>query len=206
MFIRLLIGIAIGALAGATLGYFGKCSSGTCPLTANPFRGAMFGALLGVLFAVSTGHAKNKNDRERGQSQVLPNISEQKQETEKEKGKEALVHVNSASDFEKQVLKAKLPCLVDFFSLRCPPCRILGPTIEELAKEYKGRAVICKVSLDHAETRDLPRRYEIRGIPTVIFFNQGEETERLVGLMRKQAYSKILDEMIETKTQSAKEE
>ena len=201
MIIRLLIGISIGALAGVVLGYFGKCSSGICPLTANPFRGAMFGALLGTLFAIASGYAKSENNLEGEQLRASSGITKTKQETEKE----ALLHVNNINDFEKQVLKAELPCLVDFFSLRCPPCRILGPTIEELAKEYKGRAVICKVSLDHAKARGLAQRYGIRGVPTVIFFNKGEETERLVGLKRKKAYSKILDKMIETKTQSAKE-
>lgn len=52
--LRLLIGIGVGSLAGAALGYYGQCTSGACPLTANPWRGAIYGAFLGALFALST--------------------------------------------------------------------------------------------------------------------------------------------------------
>lgn len=56
--LRLAIGIAIGAAVGAALGYYGQCTSGTCPLTANPFRGAIYGAVLGVLFSLGTHRPK----------------------------------------------------------------------------------------------------------------------------------------------------
>ena len=204
MIIRLLIGIGIGIVAGAAMGYFGKCSSGTCPLTANPFRGAIYGAVLGMLFAVASGYGKGEKDKALAQPQPSPQM-EQPKEVEETTVQETLIHINNAADFERQVLKAKFPCLVDFFSLGCPPCRMLSPTIEKLAEKYKGRAVVCKLSLDHAETQSLAQRYDVRAIPAVIFFDKGKEVDRLVGLRNEEAYSKILDELIETKKQPAKE-
>jgi thioredoxin 1 len=204
MIIRLLIGAVIGALAGAALGYFGKCSSGACPLTANPFRGAIYGAVLGMLFAVASGYGKGENDKALVQPQPAPQM-EQPKDAKETAAQETLIHINNAADFERQVLKAELPCLVDFFSLGCPPCRMLSPTIEKLAEKYKGRAVFCKLSLDHAGTQGLAQRYGISSIPTVIFFDKGKEVDRLVGLRNEEAYSKILDELIETKKQTAKE-
>ena len=82
---------------------------------------------------------------------------------------------------------------------------MLSPMIEKLAEKYKGRAVVCKLSLDHAETQDLARQYQITAIPAVVFFSKGKEVDRLVGLRNEEAYSKILDELIEIK-QPAKEE
>lgn len=182
MTIRLVIGILIGAGIGALMGYFGKCTSGMCPLTANPFRGAFFGALIGVLFVLSSGRGRTET-------------AEPKQQKEAE-SEEALIHITSARAFEKVVLNVDLPCLVDFSSRRCPPCRILDPIVKKLAKKYKGQAMVCKVSLDHRETRGLPQRYGIRAIPTIIFFSKGKETQRLMGLRSEEAYINVLDEMI----------
>ena len=202
MIIRLLIGAVIGALAGAVTGYFGKCSSGVCPLTANPLRGMIFGALIGAFFALSLGYGKGASTETFAQPQPSPQM-EQPKEAKETAAANALIHINSAADFEKQVLKTGLPCLVDFFSLGCPPCRMLGPTIEKLAEKYRGRAVVCKLSLDHAETQGLARQYKITAIPAVIFFNKGKEANRLVGLRGEEAYSKILDELIETRARPA---
>jgi len=58
--IRLIIGIAVGAALGALLGYFGKCSSGTCPLTSTPWRGSIYGAVMGTLFSFSFGQRERK--------------------------------------------------------------------------------------------------------------------------------------------------
>ena len=204
MVLRLLIGVLIGGGIGALMGYFGKCTSGTCPLTANPVRGMIVGALLGSLFSLSCGYRQSERSGETpGSGKKASSTSEEKKAQFQEK-QETLIHVNSEADFRKYVLNAKLPCLADFFSNSCPPCRMLAPIIEKLAEEYKGRAVICKVSLAHAETQGLAQRYGIRGIPAVIFFDKGEETKRLVGLMRKKTYLKVLDKMIETSTRPAK--
>ena len=201
MTIRLVIGILIGAGIGALMGYFGKCASGTCPLTANPFRGAIVGALLGALLTFSYASVRSGSGKET--SQALKTVADTPEEAgaEHKSKKEALIHVNSEADFKKYVLNANLPCLADFFSDSCPPCRILSPTIEKLAHKYKGKALVCKVSLDHPAARGLAQKYKIRGIPAVIFFSKGKENQRLVGLRSEKAYSHVLDEMIKTETQ-----
>ena len=206
MTIRLLIGILIGAGIGALMGYFGKCTSGMCPLTANPFRGAIIGAMLGALFASSYGRVRSEGGGEPPEStKAVTNIS-RGTEVESKSKKEALIHVNNLSDFKKYVLGANLPCLADFFSNSCPPCRMLAPTIEKLAKKYKGRAVVCKVSLDHRETRGLAQKYKITGVPAVLFFDHGREVKCLVGFRREGGYSRVLDEMIKKKAQPKKED
>lgn len=194
MTIRLVIGIFIGAGIGALIGHFGKCTSGMCPLTANPFRGAIVGAVLGAL--ISYGGTRRESAREGPEPANEVIISSEQTKAKLEPKKEDLIHVNSETDFKKYVLNANLPCLADFFSDSCPPCRMLAPTIEKLANKYKGKAVVCKVSLDHADARGLARKYKIRGIPAVIFFSDGRETQRLVGLRSEKAYSRVLDEMI----------
>ena len=174
LMIQIGMGLLIGGAFGALLGYFGKCSTGTCPLTANPYRGAFVGALIGGVLAfssTSTGGRARMNAA--GQSAV---------------------RIDSVADFEAHVLAATVPVLVDFYSNSCPPCRALAPTIEELAEEYEGRAVVCKVNVD--KVRELTQRYGIQGIPTVVFFNQGQETQRLVGLRPKSAYASVLNQLI----------
>jgi thioredoxin 1 len=205
MIIRLVIGTLIGAGIGALMGYFGKCTSGTCPLTANPFRGAIIGAMLGALFASSYGRVRSESGRETPESTKAVTSISKGTEAESKSKKEALIHVNNQTDFKNYVLGANLPCLADFFSNSCPPCRMLAPTIEKLANKYKGRAVVCKVSLDYRETHALAQKYKITGIPTVLFFDHGTEIKRLIGLSREGEYSRVLDEMIKKKAQPEKE-
>jgi thioredoxin 1 len=174
MFIQLAIGLLIGGSLGATLGYFGKCSSGTCPLTANPYRGAFIGAIIGGLLAFSGATSRISDEGD------VPGY--------------AAVHVEDEADFAERILKAEQPVLVDFYSNSCSPCRRLAPTVERLAEEYEGRAVVCKVNVDHVPS--LAQRYGIRGIPAVLFFSEGKEVKRLVGLQSAGTYSGVLDELL----------
>ncbi|MBN1556593.1 MAG: thioredoxin fold domain-containing protein [Lentisphaerae bacterium] len=105
------------------------------------------------------------------------------------------VHIESEAAFEQVVLKAEQPCLADFYSDSCPPCRKLAPTMERLAARYRGRALICKVDLDAAPA--LAASYKIRAIPAVLFFRNGGEVLRLVGLRRQREYEQVLDRMLE---------
>ncbi|NCC52468.1 MAG: thioredoxin, partial [Spartobacteria bacterium] len=77
----------------------------------------------------------------------------------------------------------------------CPPCRRLSPTIHELAEEYKGRATVCKVDLDLAP--ELAHKYSIRGIPAVLFFMQGREVNRKIGLSPKSTYTTEIDRLLQ---------
>ncbi|UCD50557.1 MAG: thioredoxin family protein [Phycisphaerales bacterium] len=174
MFVQLALGLLIGGSLGAVLGYFGKCSSGTCPLTANPYRGAFIGSLMGGLLAFSGGSSRPRDEGN-------------------ESGYAALQIANVA-DFERLALQAKLPVLVDFYSNSCPPCRQLAPTVEELAEEYAGRAVVCKINVERAP--DLAQQYGIQGVPAVVFFKDGEEMQRLVRLQPRSSYTDVLDKLI----------
>ena len=104
------------------------------------------------------------------------------------------VHVESAEDFDRLVLQADKPVLVDFYLSTCSPCRQLAPTIEVLAEEYEGRAVVCKVNA--AKVPAVSQQYGIQGVPAVLFFTQGGEVKRLVGLRSKDVYTKTLDGLI----------
>ena len=93
-----------------------------------------------------------------------------------------LIHLNDES-FGKEVIKSKKPVLVDFWAPWCGPCLAMGPAIEELAREYKGRVKVAKVNVD--ENPDIAGRYGIKGIPTILFFKDGKLTDTLTGLMPK---------------------
>lgn len=174
MVVQLTLGLLIGGGLGAMMGYFGKCSSGTCPLTANPYRGGFIGALMGGMIAFSGASTRaNPEGKVKGY---------------------AAVQIENASDFERLVLKAEQPVMVDFYSDSCPPCRRLAPIVEELAEDYQGRAVVCKVNVIHAP--DLARQYGVQGIPAVIFFDKGSETQRLVGLRPRNEYTAVLDGLL----------
>lgn len=171
MVVRLLLGVFIGGAIGAGLGYFGKCSSGTCPLTANPYRGAIYGAVMGALLAsVFSPTPKEKP--------ASPNV----------------VHINSEADFKTLVLDANGICLVDLFSNRCPPCRVLAPTVSSLADKYAGRVTVCKVDVDRAPA--VAQRYAVMAIPTVLIIKNGKEIKRLLGLQSETEYIVLLDKLV----------
>jgi thioredoxin 1 len=198
--IRLLLGVLIGGAAGAVLGYFGKCSSGSCPLTANPLRGAIYGAVVGLLLALVLSAPLQEGATP---SKVRPALTKETMETPanealgtKESSEDhGVLHIDNESDFEAKVLKASGICLVDLFSDRCPPCRMLAPTISSLADKYIGKVTVCKVNLDLAPA--IAREYGVMAIPTVLIIKDGKEVKRLVGLRPESEYSNQLDKLID---------
>ena len=101
-----------------------------------------------------------------------------------------MVELND-TNFEQEVLKSDRPVLVDFWATWCAPCRMMTPTVESIASEYAGRAKVGKLNVD--ENLSVTGRYNIRGIPTLILFKNGEVQEQSVGATSKDVIAKMLD-------------
>lgn len=109
------------------------------------------------------------------------------------------ININEAS-FEKAVLQSPIPVLVDFWAAWCGPCKMIAPVLDEIAKENGDRFRVAKVNID--EDPALMQRYQIRGVPALLFFNGGELRDQIVGVAAKKAIVEKL-EALTRKTASA---
>ena len=98
------------------------------------------------------------------------------------------------ANFDKIVLKSKLPVMVDFWAAWCGPCRMVGPIIEDISKDYDGKAVVGKLDVDAHQ--EFAAKYGVRNIPTVLVFKAGEVVGRQVGVAPKKVYSDSLDAVL----------
>jgi len=106
---------------------------------------------------------------------------------------ENIVHISDNS-FDQDVLQAEGPVLVDFWAEWCGPCKMIAPVLEELADEYDGKLKICKMDVD--ANIDTAPKYGIRGIPTLILFNNGEVAGTKVGAPSTSQLSAFIDSAI----------
>jgi thioredoxin 1 len=102
-------------------------------------------------------------------------------------------HVKTFTDgnFDELVIKSPLPVLVDFWAEWCGPCRRLSPTVESIAAQYAGKVTVGKLNVD--ENQSTATKFQIRGIPAVLLFKDGQIVESLVGLRPAEDFKKALD-------------
>jgi len=93
--------------------------------------------------------------------------------------------------FEAEVLKSKIPVLVDFWAEWCGPCKAIAPTLEAVAKDYQGRAKVVKINVD--QNIAVPSRYNIKGIPTLLLFRDGVVRDQIVGTSIRENIAKVID-------------
>ena len=98
------------------------------------------------------------------------------------------------ADFDEVVHSSDVPVLIDFWAPWCGPCKMMAPIIEEAAKEYAGRAKVCKLNTDDA--RDSAIEFGINAIPTLILFKDGQVKKKWVGLTSKKNISTAIDELL----------
>jgi thioredoxin 1 len=98
------------------------------------------------------------------------------------------------SSFEKDVLQAGKPMLVDFWAEWCAPCRMLTPTIDAIADQFVETAGVVKLNVD--DNTATAQRYGIKGIPTLILFSEGKEVERVVGATSKDSIAKMIEKHV----------
>ncbi len=98
------------------------------------------------------------------------------------------------ASFEEVVLNSDKPVLVDFWAAWCGPCRMVGPIIDEISKEYDGKAVVGKVDVDN--NQEFAAKYGVRNIPTVLLFKNGEVVDKQVGVAPKTTYTQKIDEAL----------
>lgn len=173
--------VLMGACLGALLGYFGQCTSGTCPLTSTWWRGAIYGGVMGLIFA-GVNYSGQRASSNLSGTPVNSSLAGN-----------TIAHVD-ADRFDAEVVQSKVPVVVDFYAPWCGPCKAMAPMLENLAQEYGGKAKFLKVNVDEAP--GLANRFNIRGVPTLIFFKNGDRQNQLVGMASAEELKRQLEVLI----------
>src|SRR5271169_690853 len=97
----------------------------------------------------------------------------------------------SKTEFDEKVIQSEVPVLVDFWAEWCGPCKAIGPSVEQIATEYDGKAKVFKVDVDHEG--DLAMQYDIMSIPALLVFKGGKVVDRMVGALPKAQIAALLE-------------
>ena len=97
-------------------------------------------------------------------------------------------------NFDEEIINSELPAMVDFWAEWCGPCRMVGPMVEDLAKEYEGKIKVAKMDVD--KNRETPTRFGIRNIPTLILFKGGEVAHTIIGAQPKTSIEEELKKLL----------
>ena len=100
----------------------------------------------------------------------------------------------SDQTFDQEVLKSSLPVVVDFWAPWCGPCRMVGPIIDKLSEEYKGRLKFCKLNVD--ENHDMAAKYQVMSIPLVLFFKGGQLVGQSLGAVPERVLRSKAEELL----------
>ena len=106
---------------------------------------------------------------------------------------ELIKHVSDSS-FESDVLQSSIPVLVDYWAEWCGPCKMIAPILDEVAGAYEGKLQVAKMNVD--ENRDIPAKFGIRGIPTLMIFKDGQLAATKVGAMSKAQLTAFIDQQL----------
>jgi thioredoxin 1 len=189
----MLLAIVLGALVGVLYSRITRCSTGACPLTSNPWTAGIYGAAVGLVLTMSWTGARaqpGESDSIDKGNPAAPAVSASPQQ-----GEMTMVrHVDSVEDFDREVLQAGKPVLVDFYATWCGPCRMVTPILDQLSTELGDRVEIVKVDVD--KVGDLAARYRIMGVPTVMLFDQGKPAKTFVGVRSKTEYANAIQQAV----------
>jgi thioredoxin 1 len=202
MITKILLGVLIGGAIGAVAGYFGKCSSGTCPLAANPHRGAIYGAIMGTLLALALSiQPKEKpegSDVGRIENKYDSNVREFKADgsllMESLTKETFLQKVFNYEQNKEWKFEGELPCIIDFYADWCGPCKMVEPILHELAQEYQGKLNIYRV--DTQAQQELAAAFAIQSIPSLLFVPLNDKPQIAVGALPKETLKKAIEEVL----------
>lgn len=108
------------------------------------------------------------------------------------------IHVTDSA-FEKTVMQSELPVVVDFWAPWCGPCKMVGPILDKLAKEYAGKLVVAKVNTD--DSSEWAAKFQVQGIPTMLFVADGKVVHQQVGAMPEPMLRNVVDQFLNAVTE-----
>jgi thioredoxin 1 len=202
MITRIFLGVLIGGSIGVLLGYFGKCSSGACPLMANPYRGAIYGAVMGALLASAFSPTPGEKS-EISNAVHIDSELDLNAKVLKENGS-GLVESLTKDSFLQKVFnyaqnkewkfEGKLPCIIDFYADWCAPCKMVEPILQELAQEYQGKLNIYRI--DTQAQQELAAAFGIQSIPSILFVPLNDNPQMAIGTLPKKTLKKAIKEVL----------